>query len=88
MSRCMKCTAELHIRQKCLICGWEASVPVDRTLPDVSSLVWAAWGRVRARSPRSGTELAHPGIPAWSLRLRAAEIAGQTRHNDTADMQS
>ena len=85
MTRCMKCGADLHIRPKCLICGWEATVPVDRTLPDVSISAWVAWGRPRARSPRSDTESANRGIPAWSLRLRAMETASQSRHAEAVD---
>ena len=75
MTRCMKCSAELHVRPQCLICGWEATVPVTRTLPDVSSSVWTAWGRTRANGRRREAVSARQGIPAWSLRLSAMEIA-------------
>ena len=75
MARCMKCSAELHVRPLCLICGWEATVPVTRTLPDVSSSVWTAWGSARARGLRRDAGSARQGIPAWSLRLSATEIA-------------
>ena len=85
MTRCMKCAAELYIRPKCLICGWEATVPVDRALPDVSSSVWIAWGRTRAKGPRRDIESARQGIPAWSLRLSAMEIAARSRHASVAD---
>ena len=85
MTRCMKCSAELHVRPKCLICGWESTVPVDRTLPDVSSSAWIAWGRTRANGQRRDIESAHHGIPAWSLRLTATEIATRSRRDDMAD---
>ena len=88
MTICMKCAAELHIRSQCLICGWEATVPVDRTLPDVSTSAWIAWGRTRAKGLRRDAESARQGIPAWSLRLSAMETATRSRHDAMATLLS
>jgi len=85
MTTCMKCAAELYTRSTCLICGWEATVPLDRALPDVSSSVWIAWGRTRAKGPRRDVESARLGIPAWSLRLNAMETAARSQRNGMAD---
>lgn len=88
MARCMKCGAELYVRPTCLICGWEATVPVHRTLPDVSNLAWVAWGRIRVRGPRPDSESSRQGIPAWSLRLTATEATVQSRRADVVDLKS
>jgi len=88
MIRCMKCSAELHVRSKCLMCGWEPTVPVDRTLPDVSNLSWVAWGRTRANRRPSDARPGGHGIPAWSLRLTATETAAvQSRRADAVERQ-